>query len=105
MDARGHRPVDRRRESAPTLRPAPPPISRGGYQARPTKPPTRAQKKEKAVYPDAGGCRHASDELVGVIAVETDALNSNSIPAFRNVLNLTKVHSAAQPESCAWNVQ
>ncbi|XP_030420014.1 fibrinogen beta chain isoform X1 [Gopherus evgoodei] len=63
VDARGHRPVDKRREPTPTLRPAPPPISKGGYQARPTKPPTWGQKKESVIYPDAGGCRHASDEL------------------------------------------
>nr|P14478.2 RecName: Full=Fibrinogen beta chain; Contains: RecName: Full=Fibrinopeptide B; Contains: RecName: Full=Fibrinogen beta chain; Flags: Precursor [Oryctolagus cuniculus] len=31
-DARGHRPIDRKREELPSLRPAPPPISGGGYR-------------------------------------------------------------------------
>ncbi|EDL15422.1 fibrinogen, B beta polypeptide, isoform CRA_b [Mus musculus] len=44
LDARGHRPVDRRKEEPPSLRPAPPPISGGGYRARPAKA-TANQKK------------------------------------------------------------
>lgn len=70
VDARGHRPIDRRREPVPTRRPAPPPPSGGfRYRARPTKAPVRGQKKEQIVYPDSGGCKHLSEELVGVFAL------------------------------------
>ncbi|XP_054846269.1 fibrinogen beta chain [Eublepharis macularius] len=64
VDARGHRPVNRQREPVPTLRPAPPPPSGGiRYRGRPTKAPTRGQVVKQIVYPDSGGCRHASEEL------------------------------------------
>ncbi|XP_006034118.1 fibrinogen beta chain [Alligator sinensis] len=63
VDVRGHRPLDKSRELRPTLRPAPPPISGGGYRPRPTKPPTSGKQKGPIVYPDAGGCKHAADEL------------------------------------------
>lgn len=65
-DVRGHRPLDKRRESAPTLRPVAPPISGGGYQPRPPKRGKPSDKKERVVYPDAGGCKHPLEELVGV---------------------------------------
>lgn len=64
MDARGHRPYDKRKEEAPSLRPAPPPISTGGYRARPVKP-AASQKKVERKAPDAGGCLHADPDLVG----------------------------------------
>lgn len=65
MDARGHRPIDRRREEAPSLRPAPPPISGGGYKPRPAKT-VAGQKKVERPPPNAGGCLHADPNLVGI---------------------------------------
>lgn len=62
LDARGHRPVDRRKEEPPSLRPAPPPISGGGYRARPAKA-TANQKKVERRPPDAGGCLHADTDM------------------------------------------
>ncbi|XP_061440496.1 fibrinogen beta chain [Rhineura floridana] len=64
MGARGHRPINKKREPFPTLRPAPLPPSGGiRYRARPTKPPVAGRKKEPIVYPDSGGCKHLSDDL------------------------------------------
>lgn len=60
-DARGHRPIDKKREELPSLRPAPPPISEGGYRARPATPVARQTKKERKI-PDAGGCLHGDEE-------------------------------------------
>ncbi|XP_040822819.1 fibrinogen beta chain isoform X4 [Ochotona curzoniae] len=60
-DARGHRPLDRK-EALPSLRPAPPPISGGGYRARPATAAARPQKAERKA-PDAGGCLHADPDL------------------------------------------
>ncbi|XP_058405761.1 fibrinogen beta chain isoform X6 [Diceros bicornis minor] len=62
VDARAHRPIDRRREEAPILRPAPPPISGPGYRARPVKVAPSQQKVERKA-PDAGGCLHADPDL------------------------------------------
>uniref|UniRef100_A0A2K6REZ8 Fibrinogen beta chain n=1 Tax=Rhinopithecus roxellana TaxID=61622 RepID=A0A2K6REZ8_RHIRO len=59
---RGHRPLDKKREEAPSLRPAPPPISGGGYRARPAKT-AASQKKVERKAPDAGGCLHADPDL------------------------------------------
>lgn len=66
MDARGHRPIDRKREELPSLRPAPPPISGGGYRARPVKAAASMKKVERKP-PDAGGCLHADPDLVGAL--------------------------------------
>ncbi|XP_060634793.2 fibrinogen beta chain [Anolis sagrei] len=64
VDARGHRPVKKKQEPFPSLRPVAPPPSGGvRYRARPTKPPVAGQKKEPVVFPDSGGCKHASEEL------------------------------------------
>ncbi|NXT62240.1 FIBB protein, partial [Chaetops frenatus] len=63
LDVRGHRPVDKRREMAPTLRPVAPPISGAGYRPRPPKRGKTGNKKERIVYPDAGGCKHTLEEL------------------------------------------
>ncbi|XP_054967926.1 fibrinogen beta chain isoform X7 [Pan paniscus] len=62
FSARGHRPLDKKREEAPSLRPAPPPISGGGYRARPAKA-AATQKKVERKAPDAGGCLHADPDL------------------------------------------
>ncbi|KAM7140331.1 fibrinogen beta chain [Molossus nigricans] len=62
VGARGHRPLDKRREEAPSLRPAPAPISKGGYGARPAKI-IQSQKKLERKAPDAGGCLHADPDL------------------------------------------
>lgn len=66
--ARGHRPVDRRKEEPPSLRPAPPPISGGGYRARPAKVDA-GQKKVERKPPDAGGCVHGDVDMVGAFMV------------------------------------
>lgn len=66
VDVRGHRPLDKRVEMAPALRPVAPPISGTGYRPRPPKRGKTEEKKERTVYPDAGGCQRALDELVGV---------------------------------------
>lgn len=66
LGVRGHRPLDKRREAAPTLRPVAPPISGAGYQPRPPKRLKPGEKKEPIIYPDAGGCKHPLEELVGV---------------------------------------
>ncbi|RVE60786.1 hypothetical protein OJAV_G00185020 [Oryzias javanicus] len=64
VDARGHRPLDRTRESY-TNRYAPPPISGGSrYRGRPTAAPVGGPKKqEKVPQPESGGCTHASEEM------------------------------------------
>nr|XP_028600204.1 fibrinogen beta chain [Podarcis muralis] len=64
VDARGHRPLNKKREPYPTLRPAPlPPSSGFRYRARPTKPPAAGRKREQVAFPDHGGCKHMSEEL------------------------------------------
>ncbi|XP_029467964.1 fibrinogen beta chain-like [Rhinatrema bivittatum] len=64
QDPRGHRPINRYREPVPTIRSVPAPIDGSTYRARPTKAPTQGQRKaEEIVYPDEGGCKHASEEL------------------------------------------
>ncbi|XP_011708952.1 fibrinogen beta chain [Macaca nemestrina] len=62
FSGRSHRPLDKKREEAPSLRPAPPPISGGGYRARPAKA-AASQKKVERKAPDAGGCLHADPDL------------------------------------------
>uniref|UniRef100_A0A8B9XYZ4 Fibrinogen beta chain n=1 Tax=Bos mutus grunniens TaxID=30521 RepID=A0A8B9XYZ4_BOSMU len=62
LDARGHRPYDKKKEEAPSLRPVPPPISGGGYRARPATA-TVGQKKVERKPPDADGCLHADPDL------------------------------------------
>ncbi|XP_061239900.1 fibrinogen beta chain [Bos javanicus] len=62
LGARGHRPYDKKKEEAPSLRPVPPPISGGGYRARPATA-TVGQKKVERKPPDADGCLHADPDL------------------------------------------
>ncbi|CAJ1048269.1 fibrinogen beta chain-like [Xyrichtys novacula] len=65
VDARGHRPKERGRDSYNAPRYNPPPISGGNrYRGRPTTTTaTRPQVQEKKQVPDAGGCQHASEEM------------------------------------------
>ncbi|KAH0616046.1 hypothetical protein JD844_026841 [Phrynosoma platyrhinos] len=64
VDARGHRPLNKKREPFPSLRPVAPPPSGGvRYRPRPTKPPVAGQKSKPVVFLDSGGCKHASEEL------------------------------------------
>ncbi|XP_068135001.1 fibrinogen beta chain [Hyperolius riggenbachi] len=63
IDARGHRPLAAGQRLEPTRKPPAPPVSGGGYRARPTKPPAKGQKKEAIVYPDEGGCKHPYEEM------------------------------------------
>lgn len=67
MGARGHRPRDKKREEAPSLRPVQPPISGSGYRARPAKVAT-SQKQVERKAPDAGGCVHADPDLVSALS-------------------------------------
>ncbi|XP_078533085.1 fibrinogen beta chain [Lissotriton helveticus] len=86
-DARGHRPVSRKNEPRPTVRPAPPVISGGGYRSRPTVAPSRSQlKKEPVVYPDEGGCKHA-DEQLGVLCPTGCQLRTMVLKQENNVRN------------------
>ncbi|KAM9677422.1 fibrinogen beta chain isoform 1-T1 [Trichechus inunguis] len=85
VGARGHRPLDKRRETAPSLRPAPPPISGGGYQARPAKPAS-SQKKVERKAPDAGGCLHADPDL-GVLCPTGCQLQDTLVKQERPIRN------------------
>uniref|UniRef100_A0A672HJN0 Fibrinogen beta chain n=1 Tax=Salarias fasciatus TaxID=181472 RepID=A0A672HJN0_SALFA len=67
VDARGHRPLNRGRETYNPNRYTPPPISGGNrYRGRPTQtqtPGRGSQTEEKVEQPEAGGCTHASEEM------------------------------------------
>ncbi|XP_071470965.1 fibrinogen beta chain isoform X2 [Marmota flaviventris] len=102
VDARGHRPIDRRREEAPSLRPAPPPISGGGYRARPAKA-VAGQKKVERKAPDAGGCLHADPDL-GVLCPTgcqlQDTLLNQEKPIKNSIAELNNnVESVSQTSS------
>ncbi|XP_038163194.1 fibrinogen beta chain [Cyprinodon tularosa] len=86
VDARGHRPLSRGRETFGGNRFAPPPISGGSrYRGRPTPAPARgSQEAEKEVQPDAGGCTHAS-EAMGVLCPTGCELKSALQKQERNV--------------------
>ncbi|MBW04433.1 Fibrinogen beta chain, partial [Eschrichtius robustus] len=99
LDARGHRPYDKKREEAPSLRPVPPPISGDGYQARPAKAAIR-QKKVERKPPDADGCLHADPDL-GVLCPTgcqlQDTLVKEERPIRKNVEELiTNIESVSQ---------
>ncbi|NXS07063.1 FIBB protein, partial [Neodrepanis coruscans] len=81
---RGHRPVDKRREMAPTLRPVAPPVSGAGYPARPPKPRQKGDKKEHIIYPDAGGCKHPLEEL-GVLCPTGCELQTTLVKQEKNM--------------------
>ncbi|KAM8970293.1 fibrinogen beta chain [Sarcophilus harrisii] len=103
VDARSHRPVDRRREPIPTLRPAPPPITGGGYRARPSQPLSVQQKKLERKAPDAGGCLHADPDMgalcpTGCVLQDTLVKQERTVKA--NVKDLgTEVDSFSQRTS------
>ncbi|NXV72448.1 FIBB protein, partial [Atlantisia rogersi] len=83
-EIRGHRPLDKRREAAPTLRPVAPPISGTGYQPRPPKQTKPSDKKDRIIYPDAGGCKHI-EEALGVLCPTGCELQSTLIKQEKNV--------------------
>ncbi|XP_035887817.1 fibrinogen beta chain [Phyllostomus discolor] len=85
QDARGHRPLDKKREEAPILRPAPPPISGGGYRARPAKVAASKKKVERKA-PDAGGCLHADPDL-GVLCPTGCELQETLVKQERPIRN------------------
>ncbi|XP_059951339.1 fibrinogen beta chain isoform X6 [Mesoplodon densirostris] len=102
LDARGHRPYDKKREEAPSLRPVAPPISGGGYQPRPAKAPI-GQKKVERKPPDADGCLHADPDL-GVLCPTgcqlQDTLVKEERPIRKNVEELiTNIKSVSQTSS------
>ncbi|XP_042371901.1 fibrinogen beta chain-like [Plectropomus leopardus] len=66
VDARGHRPTTSGWDRYNPNRYSPPPISGGNrYRGRPTTVTGGHQVQEKEVQPEAGGCTHASEEMVG----------------------------------------
>ncbi|XP_024587546.1 fibrinogen beta chain isoform X3 [Neophocaena asiaeorientalis asiaeorientalis] len=102
LDARGHRPYDRKREEAPSLRPVPAPISGDGYKPRPAKTANR-QKKVERKPPDADGCLHADPDL-GVLCPTgcqlQDTLVKEERPTRKNVEELiTNIESVSQTAS------
>lgn len=102
LDARGHRPFDKKREEAPILRPAPPPVSGGGYRARPAKV-AASQRKVERKAPDAGGCLHADPDL-GVLCPTgcqlQETLVNHERPVKKNIAELNRdVDSVSQISS------
>lgn len=86
IDARGHRPLEKARDTYNPNRYAPPPISSGSrYRGRPTPAPVgRAQLQEKEEQPEAGGCTHASEEM-GVLCPTGCELKTALLKQERNV--------------------
>ncbi|XP_038611005.1 fibrinogen beta chain [Tachyglossus aculeatus] len=84
VDARGHRPLDRTREYGLPSRSVSPPISEGGYRARPVTNTPAGQKKVERIPPDAGGCRHADPDL-GVLCPTGCVLQDNLVKQERTV--------------------
>uniref|UniRef100_A0A1A8IXJ0 Fibrinogen beta chain n=2 Tax=Nothobranchius kuhntae TaxID=321403 RepID=A0A1A8IXJ0_NOTKU len=86
VDARGHRPVIKGRETYNTNKYVPPPISGGGrYRGRPTAaPPGGRQEQVKVEQPEAGGCTHAAEEM-GVLCPTGCELKTALLKQERNV--------------------
>ncbi|KAM3857483.1 uncharacterized protein ACN63O_018510 [Diretmus argenteus] len=86
IDARGHRPVSRGRETYTPTRYVPPPISGGGrYRGRPTQAPAKGpQEEEKVEHPEAGGCTHASEQM-GILCPTGCELKTTLVKQERNV--------------------
>ncbi|XP_030305398.1 fibrinogen beta chain isoform X2 [Calypte anna] len=89
IGVRGHRPLDKRREVSPTVRPVAPPISGSGYQPRPPKRGKPSDKKERIIYPDAGGCKHPLDEL-GVLCPTGCELQTALVKQEKNVKSVVR---------------
>nr|XP_033797001.1 fibrinogen beta chain isoform X2 [Geotrypetes seraphini]XP_033797010.1 fibrinogen beta chain isoform X2 [Geotrypetes seraphini] len=84
VDPRGHRPLNRYKEPIPTVRSVAAPIDGSTYKARPTKASTQALTSVETVYPDEGGCKHASDEL-GVLCPTGCELQKTVVKQEKNV--------------------
>ncbi|KAM3857482.1 fibrinogen beta chain-like [Diretmus argenteus] len=86
IDARGHRPVSRGRETYTPTRYVPPPISGGSrYRGRPTQAPAKGpQEEEKVEHPEAGGCTHASEQM-GILCPTGCELKTTLVKQERNV--------------------
>ncbi|KAK2863377.1 hypothetical protein Q5P01_002910 [Channa striata] len=86
VDARGHRPLTRDRETYNPARYVPPPINTGGrYRARPTQTPVgQPASQDKMEQPDAGGCTHASEEM-GVLCPNGCELKTSLLKQERSV--------------------
>ncbi|XP_056626971.1 fibrinogen beta chain [Triplophysa dalaica] len=64
VDPRGHRPVNRGRETYSAGPAAPPPVSGGSrYRGRPTPAPVGTALQEKEEVLEAGGCNHLSEKM------------------------------------------
>lgn len=89
VDARGHRPLTRGRDSYSANRYVPPPISGGSrYRGRPsTTSASRHQDREKEEQPDVGGCTHASEEM-GVLCPNGCELKVGLVKQERDVLTI-----------------
>ncbi|MED6241653.1 hypothetical protein ATANTOWER_023088 [Ataeniobius toweri] len=89
VDARGHRPLTRGRETYNGNRYVPPPISGGSrYRGRPTPAPVGGrQEKKKEEYNEAGGCMHAS-EAMGVLCPTGCELKNSLQKQERNVKSI-----------------
>uniref|UniRef100_A0AAQ6IT10 Fibrinogen beta chain n=1 Tax=Anabas testudineus TaxID=64144 RepID=A0AAQ6IT10_ANATE len=86
VDARGHRPLTKGRETYNPARYIPPPVPSGGrYTGRPTSAPAgRPQAQEKVEQPESGGCTHA-DEKMGVLCPTGCELKTALLKQERNV--------------------
>ncbi|XP_056156274.1 fibrinogen beta chain [Lampris incognitus] len=87
VDARGHRPVNRGRETYNPVRYVPPPVSVSTrYRGRPTSAPTAELKQpEELEQPEAGGCLHISAQM-GVLCPNGCELKSTIVKQERNVM-------------------
>ncbi|XP_006810524.2 fibrinogen beta chain-like, partial [Neolamprologus brichardi] len=86
VDARGHRPLQRGRETFTGNRYAPPPVSGGSrYRGRPTPAPVGGRQiQEKVEHPEAGGCTYGSEEM-GVLCPTGCDLKTTLVKQERNV--------------------
>lgn len=82
---RGHRPLDKTRGETTSLRPAPAPISVGGYKARPVKIISNSDKQQR-IPPSAGGCSHADNDL-GVMCPTGCQLQDDLVKQERAITN------------------
>uniref|UniRef100_A0A669CNW9 Fibrinogen beta chain n=1 Tax=Oreochromis niloticus TaxID=8128 RepID=A0A669CNW9_ORENI len=88
VDARGHRPLQRGRETFAGNRYAPPPVSGGSrYRGRPTPAPVGGRQiQEKVEQPEAGGCTHASEEMsINELKPQVNDLSRSSNTVFNYV--------------------